>query len=172
MSQISQVRRCYNCGAILQSEDPSKEGYVRKETLENGSQNFLFCDKCFELERYKSVSNEPIVDPDFIKLIKDAKAKNALLVYVINLFSFEASFNHEVCDLLKDMRILVVANNAHNFVRAFIALRLFVINKGLQIGSTTAYKHRCIYFHIIISLQTKPHPSAILLHPVHTLPYR
>jgi len=110
MSQISQVRRCYNCGAILQSDDPSREGYVRKETLENGSQNFLFCDKCFELERYKSVSNEPLVDPDFIKLIKDAKAKNALLVYVINLFSFEASFNHEVCDVLKDMRILVVAN--------------------------------------------------------------
>jgi ribosome biogenesis GTPase A len=110
MSQISQIRKCYNCGAVLQSTDPTKEGYVNKEVLENGSQNFLFCNKCFEVERYQSKTNEPVVSEDLIKIVEDAKAKQALLVYVINLFSFEASFSHQINEIINGMNILVVAN--------------------------------------------------------------
>ena len=110
MSQISQIRKCYNCGAVLQSSDPSKEGYVNKDVLENGSQNFLFCNKCFELERYQPKTNEPVVGEELIKIVQDAKNKQALLVYVINLFSFEASFSHRINEIINGMNILVVAN--------------------------------------------------------------
>lgn len=110
MSQISQIRRCYNCGAVLQSSDPTKEGYVSKEVLENGSQNFLFCNKCFEMERFQPKTNEPVVSDDLLTIVKDAKKKDALLVYVINLFSFEASFSRKINELISGMNILVVAN--------------------------------------------------------------
>ena len=110
MSQISQIRKCYNCGAVLQCDDPNKEGYVNKEVLENGSQNFLFCNKCFELERFQPKTNEPLVSDDLIKIVEDAKNKQALLVYVINLFSFEASFSHKINEIINGMNILVVAN--------------------------------------------------------------
>ena len=110
MSQISQIRKCYNCGAVLQCTDPSKEGYVNKEVLENGSQNFLFCNKCFELERFQPKTNEPVVGEELIKIVQDAKDKQALLVYVINLFSFEASFSHKINEIINGMNILVVAN--------------------------------------------------------------
>lgn len=110
MAQISQIRKCYNCGAVLQSTDPSKEGYVNKEVLENGSQNFLFCNKCFEIERFQPKTNEPLVGEDLLTIVKDAKAKDALLVYVINLFSFEASFSHKINEIINGMNILVVAN--------------------------------------------------------------
>ena len=108
MEQIAKVKKCYRCGATLQSEDPSKEGYVNAEVLENPNQNFLFCNKCFEAERYHSLSNEPFIDEDFINVLKEAKEKNCLLVYVVNLFSFETSFSKEVIDLIKGMKILVV----------------------------------------------------------------
>lgn len=110
MSQISQIRRCYNCGAVLQSEDPSKEGYIKKEILENGSQNFLFCDHCFELERFSPKTGEPAVGPELLEIVEDAKRRDALLVYVINLFSFEASFSTKINEIIKGMNILVVAN--------------------------------------------------------------
>ena len=110
MSKISQVRRCYNCGAVLQSEDPSKEGFVKKETLENASQNFLFCDSCFELERYQNKSNDPQVSEDYIRFLMDAKRKNALIVYVVNLFSFEASFSLQINAIIQGMDILAVGN--------------------------------------------------------------
>ncbi len=110
MAEINKVRRCYNCGVILQSEHPSKEGYVKKETLENATQNFLFCDKCFELERFKKRRNEPLLDPDFLTLLEDAKKKSALIVYVVNLFSFEAAFSHQINEILEGMNILVIGN--------------------------------------------------------------
>lgn len=110
MAKISQIRRCYNCGAVLQSDDPKKEGYVKKEILENASQNFLFCDNCFEHERHRPTTNEPIVDPEFLHMLNNAKEKNALIVYVVNLFSFEASFSSEVNEIIQGMNILVVAN--------------------------------------------------------------
>ena len=110
MAKISQVRRCYSCGAVLQSEDPTKEGYVKKETLENASQNFLFCDSCFELERYQNKSNDPKVSEDYLRFLMDAKRKNALLVYVVNLFSFEASFSLQINAIIQGMDILAVGN--------------------------------------------------------------
>lgn len=108
MEQIQKVRKCYSCGATLQCEDPSKEGYVRKEVLENPTQNFLFCDHCFEAERFSSVSNEPYIDEEFIEVLKGAKEKGCLIVYVVNLFSFETSFSKEVIDLISGSNILVV----------------------------------------------------------------
>lgn len=110
MSKIAQIRRCYSCGAVLQSDDPTKEGYVKKETLENASQNFLFCDHCFELERYQNRSNDPKVSEDYLRFLMDAKAKNALIVYVANLFSFEASFSVQVNAIIQGMDILVIGN--------------------------------------------------------------
>lgn len=108
MEQIAKVRKCYRCGATLQSTDPTKEGYVNPEVLENPNQSFAFCNKCFEAERYHSLSNEPYIDEDFINVLKEAKEKNCLLVYVVNLFSFETSFSKEVIDLIERMKILVV----------------------------------------------------------------
>ena len=110
MSQIQQIRKCYNCGAVLQSKDPNKEGYVNPEVLENSSQNFIFCNKCFEIERFQPKTNEPVVSEDLLKIVEDAKNKQALLVYVINLFSFEASFSRKINEIINGMNILVVAN--------------------------------------------------------------
>lgn len=108
MEQIQKVRKCYTCGATLQSEDPNKEGYINPEVLENPTQNFSFCQKCFEAERYRALSNEPFIDYEFIDILKEAKERGCLLVYVVNLFSFETSFSKEVIDLIQGMNILVV----------------------------------------------------------------
>lgn len=110
MAEIKQVRKCYSCGAILQGDDPNKEGYVKPEILEKPNQMFIFCNKCFENEKYHARPNEPQLDPDFLTILKDAKEENALIVYVINLYSFEASFNKHVNDMIRDLPILVLAN--------------------------------------------------------------
>lgn len=108
MEQISKVRKCYSCGATLQSENPEAEGYISPKILENPGQNFLFCNKCFEIERFRSVSNEPMIDDDFIKVLQEAKEKDCLVVYVVNLLTFETSFVKKVVELLKGMRVMVV----------------------------------------------------------------
>lgn len=108
MDQISKIRKCFHCGTTLQSDNPSLEGYVKSEILENPTQNFIFCEKCFETQRFHSISNEPFIDEDFVKIIQEAKNNKCLLVYVVNLLSFETSFSKEVIDLVNGMKILVV----------------------------------------------------------------
>ncbi len=110
MSDFAQVRKCYNCGTLLQSDNPNEKGYVKKEILDNPLLNFVFCDECFEKEKFHARPNEPELDDEYYSLVMDAKNNHSLIVYVINLFSFEASFNSKLNNLIKNNKILVIAN--------------------------------------------------------------
>ena len=51
MSQISQIRRCYNCGAVLQSKSAKEKGYIDGDILSqyNGGNQVLYCQKCYDI---------------------------------------------------------------------------------------------------------------------------
>jgi ribosome biogenesis GTPase A len=53
---------------------------------------------------------EATVDPDFLTMLKDAQASDALIVYVVDLFSFECSFIKEVSELVSHLPMIVIAN--------------------------------------------------------------
>lgn len=111
MSKFNVVRRCYACGAILQGEDKNKEGYVEQRLLdETPLSHVLFCEKCWTEQRYNIAPRHPNVDPDFLSMLYDAQASDALIVYVVDLFSFESSFIPEVTEAIEGLRILVIAN--------------------------------------------------------------
>ncbi len=145
MEQISKVRKCYFCGATLQSDDPNKEGYVNPEVLENPTQNFAFCQKCFEAERFRALSNEPFIDYEFIDVLKEAKRNDCLIVYIVNLFSFETSFSKEVIDLIQGMKIMVVGTKfdllpkgtVKEDIQEYVAHRFRVA--GLKIQASDVY---------------------------------
>jgi len=108
MSKLNIIRKCYSCGAILQDEDPNKDGYISKEKFENDAR-VMFCDKCFNKESYNLVPNDIIINDAFRTILADAHATDALIVYVLDLFSFEASFSKEITKKLVGRNVLVVA---------------------------------------------------------------
>ena len=110
MSKLKIVRRCHDCGVILQGENPEAEGYINPEVLENTSARVLFCNKCFEESRYNFVPRDPKVSEDYLSMLEDADASDALIVYVVDLFSFENSFVPEITDVIEGLNILIVAN--------------------------------------------------------------
>ena len=110
MAGIKEVIRCYSCGKILQSDDENAPGYIKKEVLESERQSFFFCDECFEKERHHKIEHEPTVTKDLITILEDAKKKDALIVYVINVFSFEAAFSSKINQTIKGSEILVIVN--------------------------------------------------------------
>lgn len=111
MSKVGFVRRCVGCGEELQSEDPQKPGYLSKEVLLSVPLSTpLFCEKCAEAERSNLAPRLPSPSADFLSMLLDAKASDALIVYVIDLFSFEASFIPEVMEIISGLKILVLAN--------------------------------------------------------------
>ncbi len=111
MSEFSVVRRCYGCGAILQSEDPNSPGFIEKKNIDNAPLGApLFCESCWKSTRYNLSPKTAKASPDFLLMLKDAQASDSLIVYVVDLFSFETSFIPEANELLQGLNILVLAN--------------------------------------------------------------
>jgi len=111
MSSIQSVRRCFSCGAKLQSEDPNAPGYISPTILEAyGPDSILLCDHCFKDSRYNIAPKTPEVNEDWLTMVRDAKASNALVIYVIDLFSFESAFPPVLVQILEGVNLLIIAN--------------------------------------------------------------
>ena len=108
MSKLNIIRKCYSCGAVLQDDDPNADGYIKKEIFENDAR-VMFCDKCYKKDRYDIVPNKVVIDDTFKTILADAHATDALIVYVIDLFSFEAAFATAITHKLVGRNVLVVA---------------------------------------------------------------
>ena len=110
MDKLSKIQRCYHCGAILQCEDEAKEGYIDFNIINKYPEGFLLCNNCFSTEKFSNGPKEASFDEEYTKVLEEIKRKNALVVYVVNLFSFEGSFINKIIKLLNGLDILVVGN--------------------------------------------------------------
>lgn len=111
MSQLNIAKRCNACGTVLQSDDKSKEGYTSESILKIAKDSdIVLCEKCYHSKSFNVSVKEATLENDMKTILTDAKRKEALIVYVINLCSFEASFIQEVNAILKELPVLVVGN--------------------------------------------------------------
>ena len=108
MSILKKVKRCSRCGSILQTEDPTQSGYITPLILKKYPDGILLCDSCFN--EVKQEKNEIILDNDFIKVLESIKKSNSLIIYVLDIFSFEGGFSSNVTELLSDLDVIAVAN--------------------------------------------------------------
>lgn len=110
MANLNKLQRCYQCGALLQIEDKNKEGYINPEIIQQYPEGLLLCNHCYSTEKFANAPREAFFDSEYTKILEQIKKENALVVYVIDLFSFEGSFINKIIQLLKDVNVLVVAN--------------------------------------------------------------
>ena len=110
MAELNKLQRCYHCGALLQTEDPSKEGYISPDIIEKYPEGLLLCNNCYKTEKFSNNPQEATFDEDYTTILKEICAKKALVVYVVDLFSFEGSFINKIIELLDGVDVLVVAN--------------------------------------------------------------
>lgn len=111
MGEIGIVRRCSICGAILQTERKEEPGYIDPEILKGKPLDALVsCESCY-LENMQALSPRGSrVSEDFLTILEDARATEALIVYLVDLFSFECFFSPEVNERIKSLPILVLGN--------------------------------------------------------------
>lgn len=96
------MMRCRGCGALLQSTDRTKTGYTPKEGSE-------YCQRCFRLMHYDdlTVSMKTGIDPDSV--IQRIAALDAVVLWVVDLFDFEAGMIPGLNRKLPGKDILMVA---------------------------------------------------------------
>lgn len=110
MAELNKLQRCYHCGALLQSTDPKKEGYISPDIIEKYPEGLLLCNNCYKTERFTNIPKEASFDEEYTKILDVIRSKKALVVYVVDLFSFEGSFINKIITMLDGIDVLVVAN--------------------------------------------------------------
>ena len=111
MSIITSVRRCYHCGKVLQDKDPQREGYIEPTSLISSRANdMILCKDCYEELHPNVLPAVADVSDEFLGMLRDAKKEGATIVYLVDLISFECSFNKDVLDLITDLPIVIIAS--------------------------------------------------------------
>lgn len=117
MGKQSRVLRCYHCGAILQCENENEKGYIIPESLHRATPiQIIYCDRCFEtMKAFNNSELEQKVDQEVLKILDDAYATDALIIWVVDLFSFNGALNSEIAKKVKKLNVIVVGNKRDLF---------------------------------------------------------
>lgn len=94
------MKTCKGCGAKLQTTDKDLPGYTPKE-------NSDYCQRCFRLMHYDdlTISMKKGIDPD--EVLHRISDMNCLILWVVDLFDFEAGIIPGLNRLLIDKDIIL-----------------------------------------------------------------
>ena len=117
MGKSKRVLRCYHCGAILQCENPNEKGYIIPESLNRATPiQIIYCDKCFEtMKAFNNSQLNQDVDQEVLKILDDAYATDAYILWVVDLFSFNGTLNKEIADKVKKLNLSVIGTKRDLF---------------------------------------------------------
>ena len=119
MGKVKRVLRCYHCGAILQCDNPDEKGYIIPESLNRATPiQIIYCDKCFET--MKAFNNSELaqnIDQEVLKILDDAFATDAYIVWVVDLFSFNGMLNPEIANKVKKLNLTVLGTKRDLFAK-------------------------------------------------------
>ena len=114
--------RCYGCGAIIQSEDEKKIGFVPKNALDRSQ---VLCKRCFRLKNYHQLQATNLSDDDFLEILNKIGEKDCLVVYLVDLFDFNGSLIQGFVILIIMMSLLLVIRGIFYLVQSKIR-KLFI----------------------------------------------
>ena len=110
MAELKKIKRCSHCGAVLQSTDKNKKGYISIDFESYPLESILYCDTCIEHMRINADNVSQNVSKDVLYILRDAIATDALIVYVIDLFLFNGSLKKELIHKIKRNDVLVIGS--------------------------------------------------------------
>ncbi len=95
------MKICKGCGAHIQTTDKNMIGYTPKEDSD-------YCQRCFRLMHYDdlTVSMRTGIDPDFV--LEKIQTMDALVLWVVDLFDFEAGMINGIGRKLEGKDIIIV----------------------------------------------------------------
>ena len=118
MGKVSRVLRCYNCGAVLQTKKKTEKGYIPDEVMDEyqGDGRVLYCQKCFDyMKGLNTGALEQNVDKATAKILDDAVATDAYIVWVLDLFTFNGTLNPDIISRIKKLKVAVIGTHRDLF---------------------------------------------------------
>ncbi|CAD5900985.1 potassium-dependent GTPase involved in ribosome 30S assembly [Carnobacterium maltaromaticum] len=108
---LNEEIRCIGCGAVIQTNAPGELGYTPVSALEKGLENGeVYCQRCFRLRHYNEIQDVQLTDDDFLRLLNEIGAEDALIVNVIDIFDFNGSLIPGLHRFVGNNPVLLVGN--------------------------------------------------------------
>ena len=119
MAHAIRVRRCFHCGAVLQTKNSKEPGYILESTIVNNKPDaLLYCNRCYSKVKALNYSELDVdVDEDLKKILKDALATDAMMIWVVDLFAFNGVLNPDIVKIAKKLDVFVLATKRDLFPR-------------------------------------------------------
>ncbi len=99
------MKKCIGCGAILQSTDESREGYISEKLIDRDN---AYCLRCHRLRNYNE--NNEVLKEDYLKILSKICNENALIVHIVDLFDFSNTFLPQIKRLTGQNDCIICAN--------------------------------------------------------------
>ena len=116
MATAKRVLRCHNCGAILQSDRKKDPGFISRAIVDNGVPKIPYCNACYEkMLTLNSGNLQHDTDKDILKILSDAVATDSLIVWMVDLFSFNGTLNPDVVRKVKKLNVVVIGSKRDLF---------------------------------------------------------
>lgn len=145
MAHAVRVRRCFHCGAVLQTKSSKEPGYILESTITNNKPDaLLYCNRCYSKVKALNYSELDLnLDEDLKKILKNATATDALLVWVVDLFHFSGTLNPTVVKIAKKLNVVVLGTKRDLFPRNVKNEQLidFLNNRFLEVGINPIATH-------------------------------
>ena len=83
MSKLTKLKRCRECGVLLQNTSPNYPGFQSESTIKS-KEDYCLCDSCFETKlRIDEQENE--IDKGYFKILEKIREDNQFKNIVIKL---------------------------------------------------------------------------------------
>lgn len=107
------VRKCKGCGSLLQVTDESKPGFI--PNLEVDSK---YCKRCYRMIHYNELPKIVASNEDYEHVIDDVVKRNGLMVFIVDIFAFKATFHKSMIERLRKKNVILVANKYDLFPKS------------------------------------------------------
>lgn len=107
------LKKCKGCGALLQDEFEDKMGFIPTLTKES-----RYCKRCFRMMHYNELPKIVASNEDYEHVIDEVIKRNGLIVFVVDIFQFKATFNKKMIDKLRNKNVILVANKYDVFPKS------------------------------------------------------
>lgn len=98
---------CQGCGAIIQSTDPDKFGYVPEHLLDEET---LICQRCFRIVHYGRHELGAVKAEQALEAIEQGLNWASGVVLVVDVLDFESGLPSEFLRLLRDRELVLAVN--------------------------------------------------------------
>ncbi|MCO7175653.1 ribosome biogenesis GTPase YqeH [Sporolactobacillus kofuensis] len=106
---------CAGCGVKIQTSDEHALGYAPKSALQHDP---VVCQRCFRLTHYNEIQAVSLTADDFLSMLSRIASRDALVVYLVDLFDIMGSWVTGLQRFVGNNPILLVGNKRDLFPKS------------------------------------------------------